>query len=71
MFAGLGPREARSTRRGRGRLDLSISNILANVLNKFALQGYLFTEQVVAEGRGHPSVSDFKAGEERSTCSAT
>ena len=43
-----------------GPSNLSISNILANVLNKFALQGYLFVEQAWREISAIRTVSDFK-----------
>lgn len=46
--------------RAEGASNLSISNILANVMNKFALQGYLFTEQAWREICGIRSVNDFK-----------
>lgn len=46
--------------RAEGSSNLSISNILANVLNKFALQGYLFTEQSWREVAGIRPVNDFK-----------
>jgi hypothetical protein len=43
-----------------GASNISISNILSNVLNKFALQGYLFTEQAWREIAGIRPVNDFK-----------
>lgn len=46
--------------RAEGSSNLSISNILANVLNKFSLQGYLFTEQAWREVCGIRPVNDFK-----------
>jgi hypothetical protein len=46
--------------RAAGASNLSISNILANVLNKFAMQGYLFTEQAWREIAGIRPVRDFK-----------
>lgn len=48
------------TIRAEGASNLSISNILANVMNKFALQGYLFTEQAWREIAGIRNVNDFK-----------
>ena len=54
---------AHSERQGiqaEGPSNLSISNILANVLNKFALQGYLFVEQAWREISAIRTVSDFK-----------
>jgi hypothetical protein len=53
--------EQRHAIEAEGASNLSISNILANVLNKFALQGYLFTEQVWRKVAAIKSVSDFKA----------
>lgn len=50
----------RQTIRAEGASNLSISNILANVLNKFALQGYLFVEQAWREIAGIRAVNDFK-----------
>jgi hypothetical protein len=46
--------------KAEGASNLSISNILANVLNKFALQGYLFVEQAWRDICGIRSVNDFK-----------
>jgi len=46
--------------RAEGSSNMSISNILANVLNKFALQGYLFVEQSWREISGIRPVNDFK-----------
>lgn len=43
-----------------GASNMSVSNILANVLNKFALQGYLFVEQVWRLFAAIRSVNDFK-----------
>jgi len=43
-----------------GASDTSISNILTNVMNKFALQGYLFTEQSWRDVCGIRPVNDFK-----------
>lgn len=43
-----------------GASNLSISNILANVLNKFALQGYLFVEQAWRQIAAVRPVNDFK-----------
>jgi hypothetical protein len=48
------------TIRAEGSSNLSISNILANVLNKFALQGYLFTEQAWRDFCAIRPVNDFK-----------
>ena len=44
-----------------GASNLSIANILANVMNKFALQGYLFVEQAWRLIAAIRSVNDFKA----------
>lgn len=46
--------------RAEGSSNLSIANVLANVLNKFALQGYLFVEQAWREICAIRSVNDFK-----------
>jgi hypothetical protein len=46
--------------RAEGTSQMSISNILANVLNKFALQGYLFIEQAWREVCAIRPVNDFK-----------
>lgn len=46
--------------RADGSSTLSISNILSNVQNKFALQGYLFTEQAWREFCAIRNVKDFK-----------
>ena len=46
--------------RAEGASQLSIQNILANVLNKFALQGYLFTEQAWRDVCAIRPVNDFK-----------
>lgn len=46
--------------RAEGSSNLSISNILSNVQNKFALQGYLFTEQAWREFCAIRPVKDFK-----------
>lgn len=46
--------------RAEGASTLSISNILSNVMNKFALQGYLFTEQAWREVCAIRNVNDFK-----------
>lgn len=43
-----------------GASNISISNVLANVMNKFALQGYLFGEQSWREIAGIRPVNDFK-----------
>lgn len=43
-----------------GVANLSISNILANVMNKFALQGYLFVEQAWRLIAAIRPVNDFK-----------
>jgi hypothetical protein len=43
-----------------GASNLSVSNILANVLNKFSLQGYLFVEQAWREIAAIRPVNDFK-----------
>ena len=50
----------RQSIQAEGPSNLSISNILANVLNKFALQGYLFVEQAWREISAIRTVSDFK-----------
>lgn len=47
--------------RAEGASSLSISNILANVLNKFALQGYLYVEQAWRDVAAIRPVNDFKA----------
>jgi hypothetical protein len=52
-------RELRPVRRAVGAADV-ISNVLANVLNKFALMGYLFVEQAYREFCAIRSVNDFK-----------
>jgi len=46
--------------RADGASTLSISNVLANVMNKSALQGYLFTEQAWRGVAGIRPVNDFK-----------
>jgi hypothetical protein len=46
--------------RAEGASTMSISNVLANVLNKFALMGYLFVEQAYREFCAIRSVNDFK-----------
>jgi hypothetical protein len=46
--------------RAEGSGTLSISNILSNVQNKFALQGYLFTEQSWRDFCAIRNVKDFK-----------
>jgi Caudovirus prohead serine protease len=46
--------------RAEGASNLSIGNVLANVLNKFALQGYLYVEQVWRKFCAIRSVTDFK-----------
>ncbi|HLW67859.1 MAG TPA: hypothetical protein VKS79_21250 [Gemmataceae bacterium] len=46
--------------RAEGASNMSISNVLANVLNKFALQGYLFVEQAWREIAGIRPVNDFR-----------
>jgi hypothetical protein len=46
--------------RAEGASTMSISNVLANVLNKFALMGYLFVEQAYREFCAVRSVNDFK-----------
>jgi hypothetical protein len=43
-----------------GASNVSLGNVLANVMNKFALQGYLFTEQAWREIVGIRPVNDFK-----------
>lgn len=53
--------ETQSRIRAEGASNVSISNILSNVLNKFSLQGYLFTEQAWREFCAIRSVNDFKA----------
>jgi hypothetical protein len=50
----------RASIRAEGASNLSISNILANVLNKFALQGYLFVEQAWRRIAQIVPVNDFK-----------
>jgi hypothetical protein len=52
--------EPRDGIRAEGTSTLAISNILANVMNKFALQGYLFTEQAWREIAAIRPVNDFK-----------
>lgn len=44
-----------------GASTLSVANVTANVLNKFMLQGYLFTEQAWKEIAAIRAVKDFKA----------
>jgi hypothetical protein len=46
--------------RAEGASNVSIANILANVMNKFALQGYLFIEQAWREICAIRPVNDFK-----------
>jgi len=46
--------------RAEGASSTSLSNILSNVLNKFALQGYLFVEQAWRDIFGIRPVNDFK-----------
>lgn len=46
--------------RAEGGSSISIANVLANVLNKFALQGYLFTEQAWRDICAVRPVNDFK-----------
>lgn len=46
--------------RAEGASNLSIGNVLSNVQNKYALQGYLFTEQAWREFCAVRSVNDFK-----------
>lgn len=46
--------------RADGTSTISVSNILSNVQNKFALQGYLFVEQAWREFCAIKPVSDFK-----------
>lgn len=53
--------EQQQSIQAEGASALSISNILANVMNKFALQGYLFTEQAWRKFCAVRSVTDFKA----------
>jgi transcriptional antiterminator Rof (Rho-off) len=43
-----------------GASTISISNVLANVMNKFAFQGYLFTEQAWRKVFGIRPTNDFK-----------
>ena len=52
--------EPESGIQAEGASNFSISNILANVLNKFALQGYLFVEQAWRDICGIRPVNDFK-----------
>ena len=52
--------ERQSVIQAEGASNLSISNMLANVQNKFALQGYLFTEQAWREIFAIRPVGDFK-----------
>jgi hypothetical protein len=47
--------------RADGSSTLSVANIIANVMNKFLLQGYMYTEQAWKEICGVRSVKDFKA----------
>lgn len=49
-----------TTIRAEGASTISISNVLANVMNKFSLQGYLFTEQAWRDVCGIRPVNDFK-----------
>lgn len=49
-----------ATIRAEGASTISISNVLANVMNKFSLQGYLFTEQAWRDICGIRPVNDFK-----------
>jgi hypothetical protein len=51
---------SRSGIQAEGASNLSIGNILANVLNKFALQGYLYVEQAWREICAIRPVNDFK-----------
>ncbi len=44
-----------------GASTVALSNVLANVMNKFALQGYLFTEQAWRDVCAIRPVNDFKA----------
>jgi hypothetical protein len=44
-----------------GSSNISISNVLANVMNKFALQGYLYVEQTWRKICAVKPVNDFKA----------
>lgn len=53
-------REQQQAIQAEGSSTMSISNILANVLNKFSLQGYLFVEQVWRQICGVRPVNDFK-----------
>lgn len=46
--------------RAEGGSTVSVANVLANVLNKFALQGYLFTEQAWRDLAAVRPVNDFK-----------
>lgn len=46
--------------RADGTSSASIGNVLANVLNKFLLQGYLFVDQAWKEVAGIKPVKDFK-----------
>lgn len=46
--------------RAEGASTISIANVLANVLNKFSLQGYLFTEQAWRQIAAIRSVNDMK-----------
>jgi len=60
ILAAWGHYENQNRIEAEGASNLSISNILANVMNKFALQGYLFTEQAWREFCAIRSVNDFK-----------
>lgn len=51
----------RASLRAEGASNLSISNILSNVQNKYSLQGYLFTEFAWREIAQIIPVNDFKA----------
>ncbi len=46
--------------RADGASSISLSNVLSNVMNKFALQGYLFTEQTWRKICAIRPVNDFK-----------
>lgn len=47
--------------RADGASTASLANVLANVMNKFLLQGYLFAEQAFRDVCGVRPVKDFKA----------
>jgi hypothetical protein len=60
FLADWGDAQKRARITAEGASTVSISNVLANVMNKFALQGYLFTEQAWRKIFGIRPVNDFK-----------